>query len=78
MKYALLNHLYKLKRIKDPIQNPVVQQQTLVPMMNIDHLALLVDVCFQESFESFENFRGILVILIHFILQMSPSCYQRL
>ena len=37
MKYPLLNHLCKLKKIKGPIQNPVVHQQKLVPMMNVDH-----------------------------------------
>ena len=32
------------------MQNPVVHQQKLVAMINIDHLALLVGVCFDESF----------------------------
>ena len=50
MKYPLLSHLYKLKRTKGLIQNPVVHQQNLVPMMNLDHSAILVGVCFEESF----------------------------
>ena len=32
------------------MQNPVVHQQKLVPMMNIDHLPILAGVCFEESF----------------------------
>ena len=50
MKDPLLNHLFKLKRIKGPIQKkPVVHQQIMVPLMNIDHLVLLVGVCFEEN-----------------------------
>ena len=43
MNYPLLSHLSKLKTTKGPIQK-------LVPMMNIDHLAILIGVCFEESF----------------------------
>ena len=50
MKHPLLRHLYKLKRKKSPIQNPVVHQQKLVLLMNIDHLAVLIAVFFEESF----------------------------
>ena len=49
-KKSFLNHLCKLKGIKSQIHRPVVQQQKLVPMMSIDHLALLIGFCSKESF----------------------------
>ena len=43
-----------IKKNKGPttglIQDPVVHQEKLVPMMNADHLAILAGVCFEESF----------------------------
>ena len=51
-KKSFLNHLCKLKGIKSQIHRPVVQQQKLVPMMSIDHLALLIGICSKESFET--------------------------
>ena len=50
MKQPLLSHLCRLKRTTDLIQNLVIHQQKLVPMMNIDHLAILAGVCFEECF----------------------------
>ena len=49
-KKSFLNHLYRLKGIKSQIHSPVVQQQKLVPMMSIDHLALLIGICSKGSF----------------------------
>ena len=49
---SFINHLCKLKRIKDQIQNPVVHQQKLAPMMSIDYVALLFGVCFEENFKT--------------------------
>ena len=42
VKFPLLNLLCELKRIKSPIQNPVIQQKILMLMINIDNLFIKV------------------------------------